>query len=281
MANKNYSSTWVSHSSMGDFLKCPRLYYLRNVYKDPVSRNKITIIEPPLALGQIVHEVLEELSKLPSNERFNQDLIKQYNLLWEEKVAGKKGGFKNSETEEDYKARGEAMIRRVIKNPGVLQKKAIKIKSPDSLPPRFTLSEEDEIILCGKVDWLSYNEKDDSVSIIDFKTSRREVEEDSLQLPIYYLLTSELQSRKIKNAAYWYLEFDDEPKKIELGEIENIRDDVLQIAKRIKLARSLEHFKCPKGGCKYCIPYEQVLGGRGELVGVSDYQDIYALIDRG
>ena len=35
MAVDKYTAVWVSHSSMGDFLKCPRAYFLHNVYKDP------------------------------------------------------------------------------------------------------------------------------------------------------------------------------------------------------------------------------------------------------
>lgn len=270
---------WVSHSSMGDFLKCPRLYYLRNVHKDPVSRHKITIIEPALSLGQIVHDVLDELSNLPVEERFKNDLLIRFNELWEEKVKGKKGGFKNESQEKEYKERGKIMIQRVINNSEVLKHKAIKIKSPDNLPPRFDLSSEDEIILCGKIDWLSYNEKSDKVHIIDFKTSRREEKEDSLQLPIYYLLAKNLQSREIEGASYWYLDFEDKPQAVELAGYDEIYKKVLKTANRLKLARQLEHYKCPKGGCMYCNPYEQLLLGKGELVGVSDYQDIYAMIN--
>jgi len=63
MIADKYKATWVSHSSMGDFLKCPRLYYLRSIYKNPVTKNKMTIMEPALALGQVVHEVIEPLSQ--------------------------------------------------------------------------------------------------------------------------------------------------------------------------------------------------------------------------
>src|ERR1035437_4279352 len=34
MAQDKFNAVWVSHSSIGDFLKCPRLYYLHNVYKN-------------------------------------------------------------------------------------------------------------------------------------------------------------------------------------------------------------------------------------------------------
>ena len=53
---------------------------------------------------------------------------------------------------------------------------------------------------------------------------------------------------------------------------------VLTIARRIKLARQLNHFICPTNGCMKCRPLERVLKSEGEKVGVSDTkQDIYIL----
>ncbi len=50
-----YTATWVSHSSMGDFIKCPRAYYLKNMYKNPKTGKKIGIVSPALSLGSAVH----------------------------------------------------------------------------------------------------------------------------------------------------------------------------------------------------------------------------------
>ena len=51
-----YKAVWVSHSSMGDFLKCPRLYYLHNVYKNKNCGSKmINKIFPKDYLEQIVY----------------------------------------------------------------------------------------------------------------------------------------------------------------------------------------------------------------------------------
>jgi ATP-dependent helicase/DNAse subunit B len=276
MAEDQYSATWVSHSSISDFLKCPRLYFLRNVYKDPISRNKINIIEPSLALGQAVHEVIESLSSLPLEERFSSSPLKKYELVWQE-ISGEKGGFKTKEQEGEFFERGRAMLQRVINNPGPISRKAVKIKSPDNLPPRYLISEEDNIILCGKIDWLEYLPKSDSVHIIDFKTGKWEQDGNSLQLPIYFLLANNLQKRNIKKASYWYLEMADKPSKVQLPDLKTAHERVLNIAERIKLARQIEHFKCPKEGCQYCLPYEQIVKGKGEKVNVNEYQDIYVL----
>ena len=64
-----YDAVWVSHSSMGDFLKCPRAYYLHNVYKNPDTGRKITIVSPALSLGSAVHKTLEALKLWPVKEK--------------------------------------------------------------------------------------------------------------------------------------------------------------------------------------------------------------------
>ena len=89
------------------------------------------------------------------------------------------------------------MIKRVSDNPGPLLNKALRLKDKDpNFPmPRFKLSEENDILLCGKIDWLEYIEKDNSVNIIDFKTGMNDESPNSLQLPIYCLLVKNCQRR--------------------------------------------------------------------------------------
>jgi ATP-dependent helicase/DNAse subunit B len=271
-----FTATWVSHSSMSDFLKCPRSYYLKNVYRDPKTKHKIQLMSPPLALGSAVHEVLEGLSVLPTQTRFDESLIQRFQSTWK-KVSGKKGGFLDAETEQQYKLRGEAMLRRVMDHPTVLQTLAVKIKED---LPYYWLSEEDNIILCGKIDWLEYLPDTDSVHIIDFKTSKSEENESSLQLPIYHLLVHNCQHRQVTKASYWYLEFNDELTPKELPELESASQKILEIARQMKTARSLERFKCPHGddGCYACRPLEAVLQGKAEFVGENEYRaDVYVL----
>lgn len=277
MVGDKYSAVWVSHSSTSDFLKCPRAYFLKNVYKDPKTGRKMQLMSPPLALGQAVHQVLESLSVLPVDDRFKESLLDKFEVAWK-KISGKKGGFTSEESEQKYKLRGEAMLRKVMDNPGPLKNLAIKIKQE---LPQFWLSEEDNIMLCGKIDWLEYFPDKKEVHIIDFKTGKREETEGSFQLPIYHLLVAECQSLPARKASYWYLELHDKPTEQELPDLEEARHDVLEIAKKIKLARQLERFKCPQEtGCFVCKPMEKVIRGEAELVGVNDYrQDVYILND--
>jgi ATP-dependent helicase/DNAse subunit B len=270
-----FSAVWVSHSSMSDFLKCPRAYYLKNVYKSPETGHKISIMSPPLALGQMVHEVVESLSVLPTDQRFKESLIAKFERIWP-KVTGRKGGFSSPEQEEKYKQRGEEMLRRVMKNPGPVARLAVKIKMD---LPHFWLSEEDGIILCGKIDWLEYSPDSDTVQIVDFKTGKGEEDSDSLQLPIYHLLVANCQKRRATRACYWYLDRNDDLTEKPLPDLAEAREKVLKIAKEIKLARKLEIFKCPQQtGCSACKPFESILRGEAEFVGVNEYRaDVFVL----
>ena len=99
-----YGAVWVSHSSIGDFLKCPRAYYLHNVYKDPKTGRKINIVNPALSLGQAVHTTLEGLKKFSVAERVTRDLIVDFENVWS-KFSGKQGGFKTDIEEVEAKAR--------------------------------------------------------------------------------------------------------------------------------------------------------------------------------
>ena len=277
MVGDKYTAVWVSHSSINEFLKCPRAYFLKNIYKDPKTGHKVRIISPPLSLGQVVHEVVESLSILPKDKRFDRPLLEKFDQAWQ-KISGKKGGFPDKEAENKYKERGKKMLQRVINNPGPVSRLAVKIKME---LPYFWLSEEDNIILCGKIDWLEYFPKDDSVHIIDFKTGKGEEDADSLQLPIYHLLVRNCQKRKATKASYWYLERNDQLTEVSLPDIEKSKEKVLRIAKEIKLARQLERFKCPqKNGCQACRPMEAILRGEGELVTTGNYNSDIYILDR-
>src|SRR3989339_370791 len=247
MAFDKYSAVWVSHSSMGDFLKCPRAYFLHNVYKDPKTGRKMTIVSSAMSLGSAVHDTLENLKNMPVEERLKRDLLADFEEAWK-KVAGRQGGFKSEEEEVEAKARGRAMIERVIKNLGPIARKTVKLKEGhNGMPPNFILSAEDNIILCGLIDWLEYLEADDSLRVLDFKTGKNDEDDESLQLPIYVLLLDALQKRKVTSAAYWYLDRSDEPVEKTLPDLETAREKVLVVARRVKQAREAKVFDCPRG----------------------------------
>jgi hypothetical protein len=112
-----YKALWLSHSSISDYLKCPRLYFLRTIYKDIRTGHKISIVNPSLSLGQSVHTAVEFLADLPTEARFNLSPLVKFEEAWQ-KVSGEKGGFENSSEEALYKEKGIKMIRNIIDNPG-------------------------------------------------------------------------------------------------------------------------------------------------------------------
>ncbi|MBU1085641.1 MAG: PD-(D/E)XK nuclease family protein [Candidatus Beckwithbacteria bacterium] len=274
MTKDKYSATWVSHSSISDWLQCPRAYFLKNVYKDPKTNHKISLMSPPLALGSAVHEVIEGLSVLPVDKRFDESLIIKFDKVWG-RFSGKKGGFTDSDEESRYKERGKEMLLKVMKNPGPLKNLAVKIQMD---LPHYWLSEKDDIILCGKIDWLEYLKSEDQVHIIDFKTGKKAEKNESLQLPIYYLLVTNTQQRLVKKASYWYVDVSKEPIEQKLPDMKKAEKKILKIGKEIKLARTLERFVCPSNGCRACKQMEKIINGEAELVGVDDIRrDIYIL----
>jgi ATP-dependent helicase/DNAse subunit B len=275
-----YSAVWVSHSSMGDFLKCPRAYFLKNVYKNPKTGKKINLVSPVLSLGQAVHAVVEGLANFKVEERFVHPLLDTFEKEWQ-KVSGKKGGFGSAQEEAEMKERGRKMIERVSEHPGPLLNKTVKLKeSANNMPPNFFLSEEENIILCGKIDWLEYVPEDDSVRVIDFKTGKHDEKEDSLQLPIYLLLLNALQKRKVSGAAYWYLDRDDEAGEVSLPDATEAYEKVISVARKVKEAREKKEFLCPRGekGCFSCQPFEKIISGGTEYLGLGEYgQEVYMI----
>jgi len=272
MADK-YTAIWVSHSSMNDFLKCPRAYFLRSIYKNENGR-KINVVSPALSLGSAVHDTLEGLLNYKAEERARQPLLDQFEENWK-KYSGKMGGFKSVDEEAEAKARGRAMIERVSKNMGPLLEKAVKLpEHQNNMPPNFFLSEEKNIILNGKIDWLQYVEADNSVRVIDFKTGKNDEDKDSLQLPIYCLLLSAEQKRKVSGVYYWYIERSDAPTQMPMPNTETAKEKIITIAEKIKIAKAVGEnaFVCPRKGmkCFACGPFEKILKGEAELVKVDE-----------
>jgi hypothetical protein len=285
-----YKSVWVSHSSINDFLSCDRLYYLKNVFKDPISRRKINIVSPYLTLGICVHKVIENLQKIKSNDRekeIKENLLDNFKKEWS-KYTGTKGGFSSLEEEKGFFERGENMIRKVVENPNHLLNKIIPLNYfyTGDLVPNYYLSTAENLILCGSVDWIEYLEAEDKIRIVDFKTGRNDEDDDSFQLPIYYLLISNLMKEQneisgkkiyeIKEVAYWYLDHEnkkdtslhDEFHLVSIGEekikeIKETEKKILEIGIKIKALREKGEYKCKNetkegDGCQYCRDFEKV-----------------------
>ena len=258
-----YGAVWLSHSSLSDFNKCQRLYYLRNVYKDPKTYRKIQVVNPYLSLGAAVHDTIASISLLPKVERFKKSLSDSFEERWRV-VSGKIGGFASKEQEEKFKERGLAMIRRVEENPGPLSRLALKIREKI---PSIWLSESDNLVLCGVIDWIELL-PNNTLHIIDFKTGKSGGDEGSLQLPIYFLIVKNKMKRPVSKLSFWYLDIEDSPREAPFPEIKGVIDQLIEKGKKIKELRSQRVVLCAKGGCRYCSEYEAVFQGKAEHVGL-------------
>lgn len=268
----NPNAIFISPSSLSDFEKCPQLYYYRNVYKSPRGL-KIQIINPSLALGQVVHDTLSQFVSLSPSERNREELNRIFEFLWSA-VSGEKGGFSSEVEEQEFRKRAVTMLGRFWANKHFQETEMTKLESF----PKADL--DNDLILTGKVDWI---EKDGSgYHIIDFKTGKNEEREDSQQLPIYAVLVSKsLKSDSIRTS-YWYLDRDDNFVSFPLAPLEQT---ILNLQKRgeiIKMVRQTNSYRCQSGGesCWACRDMLAVANGKGKLVSVdpvSRKQEIYIL----
>ena len=261
-----FKAVWVSYSSISDFIKCHRAYYLKNVYKNPKTNRKIEIVKPPLSLGSAVHSVLEPLAKIDHTQRFNKNLIEVFDLEFT-KSFGKKGGFSSDAEFETYRKRGHKMLENVIQNKQLLENTTF-ILNKDLLDA--WLSKENNIVICGKIDWINKDENTGSLSVIDFKTSKEE-ESNDLQLQIYALLLHILNKETVNKLYYWYLDINDHLTEASLPDVKESYKKVLEIAVKIREQRSLGIFECKKGGCYACKDYEKVIKGEALQVGIGNF----------
>jgi ATP-dependent helicase/DNAse subunit B len=266
-----FKATWVSYSSISDFLKCPRAYYLKNMYKNPETGRKISVTKPALSLGAAVHNTLEPLAKLKPDKRFDHDLLEAFDLKFSNYI-GKKGGFEDKDAFEEYRKRGHKMLENVLENRHLL-KNPTHTLDKDLLDA--WLSKEENIVICGKIDWIDENPHTGALSIIDFKTSKEE-ENNPLQLQIYALLLHILNKETVNKLYYWYLNLYTELTEAELPDARESHATVLELGKRIRDARAQGIFECPRGGCFACNDLETVVRGGAEQVGIGEYnREIY------
>lgn len=270
-----FTAVWLSHSSISDFIKCPRAYYLKNVYKDLFSKHKVMVVSPSLSLGSAVHNVLEIVANTSIHQRPTLDLHDLLEKQWK-RYSGEIGGFHSQIEEDEFKIRGHNMLEIVHKNIEPLMTECISMG--DDLP-YYWVSEPDNIILCGKVDWLSKNDAG-SLQIIDFKTGKNEENDDSLQLPIYALLVQKILKKDKLNVSYWYIDSQEFPTSMALPDLDSAEKKIIELGLKIKLAKQQNNFLCPRGenGCYSCRDLEKIVKGTAKYLGVGDYnKDLYSV----
>jgi RecB family exonuclease len=269
----NPNAIFLSPSSLSDFEKCPQLYYYKNIYRSPRGL-KIQIINPALAVGQSVHDALDQYLKLPPLQRSREELFRIFNWIWQN-LSGEKGGFASEQEETECKQRAIDMLERFLRNKHFQEAEPVKI-------PNFPKAElGNDLILTGKLDWI---EKDgDGYHIIDFKTGKNEEKEDSQQLPIYSVLVSKILNTTKIRTSYWYLDKDDDITPFPEANIEQTFSSLQQKGEIIKMVRQTNSYRCQSGQevCWACRDMHAIAQGKGKLVYVDPVnrkQEIYILV---
>lgn len=267
----NPNAVFISPSSLADFDKCPQLYFYKNVYRSPRGL-KIQIVNPPLALGQVVHDTLELFLSYPVKDRSEELLGEKFKFCWNN-LSGERGGFTSPSEESEYQTRAKAMLERFWKNDHFKSSEKVKL-------PNFQKAElGNDLVLVGKLDWLE--KKGDSFHLVDFKTGKEE-KEDSQQLPIYAVLISGMFNANDIKASYWYLDRDDNLADFNLPNIEETKSYLLKKGEILKMVRATNSYHCQSGGesCWACRDILAVAQGKGKLVYVDPVnrkQEIYIL----
>jgi ATP-dependent helicase/DNAse subunit B len=270
---------YISYTALTDFLKCPRAYYLKNIYRDTRQGFKLQIINPYLVLGSTVHDTLKwylESTKKP-NKRETLDKFRNY---WR-KYRAKKGGFNSLEEEASFGQRGLKMLDNFLEHSDCLEPCAPYISFP-----KYNLV--DNILLIGNFDFVGQC-SDGTLHVVDFKTGAHD-EDSALQLYMYAILAEENFKKSVSKASFWYLDREDGPRDIVLdplaGQLEWLKEKALRLKEAISIGdwiciKGFDGFEAatPEKMCRDCRDYQSLLDGNGEWL-FSDFRykkEIYYL----
>ena len=268
---------YLSYTSLKDFLKCPRSYYLKDLYKDPKNNYRLQVASPYLSLGSVVHDSVKWFLDLEQKPTLDETIAKFRNLWL--KFRGKKGGFSSDEEEGNFGKRGLSMMENFFKNWQVLETAV-----PEVTFPKLNLVEN--VVLIGNFDYIGERE-DGTLRVVDFKTGAND-EDDPTQLYIYAILAEVNLGKEVSAAGFWYLDREDEPRDIVLDPLEPKLEWLVEKAKEVKKALEKNEWVCikardndaPTGAlCRDCTDYQAILDGKGEFQ-FSDHRykkDIYYL----
>jgi len=206
--------------------------------------------------------VTEEIIPLSPEKRKEIPLMERFERIWQF-FSGKRGGFRSAEEEKIFYERGRKMIER-LENSEVIYSSSYTI---EGFPKLKLFENRDDIILVGNIDWIQVL-PNGSLHIIDFKTGKNEEDENSLQLPIYFLLAKQNLAGKIEKMSYWYLEKDEKPVEMTLKPQEFYLSILKGKASEIERAIVREELICKSSfdNCK-CKKYEKVISKEAEFVG--------------
>lgn len=250
------NALFISYTGLKDYTRCPRSFYLKNIYRDPKTGYKLQIAGSNMTLGAVVHDTLKWFLQM-DRQVTKTALIRKFKNLWL-KYRGKRGGFASVEDEASFGKRGLQILDNFWSNAKILEP---SLQTDDFL--KFKL---DEItFLNGRVDFLGQL-PDGSIHVLDFKTGSKD-EEDSLQLYIYAILAESNLQKPVSKISYWYLDRDSVPKQAVLDSLGEKLDWLKKKAKEIRKVLAAGNWVCVGGRnlCRDCQVYQDIIDGKGEF----------------
>jgi len=267
----NPDAIWISHSALEEFYRCPKSYFFRYIYTNS-NGMRITLADPNLTLGVLVDDTIKYYYQKKGQVGL-QDLFWYLDFKWKIKT-GKSGGFISSDQEQIYKEKGRRFLVNFYEN---IAKLNLNPEVPKFL--EMSLFNDKDVRLCGSPDLID-TLPDGSLHVIDFKTSEKEAEATTLQLPIYTLLIENVLGKKVSKTSYWYLNVHDRPVEVSLAPKDYL-EEIKFRTQPILLAREAKDFRCNRGadGCFKCSDYDYVKKGVAEIVGKDKKRVVY-FVDR-
>ncbi len=250
-------ATFISYSALADFQDCPKAYFLKNVYRDPLHSYRIQLASPYLTLGSLVHDTIHWY-QTRSEKPTGKQTIEQFRNFWG-KYRGKRGGFTSVEEEAGFGKRGLSMLENFLANKDVLGH-----SMPATNFPKFTI--EDNLIFTGNMDYVEAL-SGGSLHVIDFKTGTKD-EDGPIQLYLYALMAENYYQRPVKKASFWYLDRQSSPSEVVLQDSGQTFSWLLGKAREVKKARLENSWICSHDDslCRDCRDYGAIIEGKAEFM---------------
>lgn len=180
----------ISHSSIQAFHNCKRKFkhqYIDRLKSPTLPPNKC------LSFGQSIHTALAKFNLLENIG--DKTLENLHGLLRKNWI---REGYESRDEERDFGLRALEMLKNFYHNPLDHGKRNLLIEE------MVYLDIEGKFTLCGKLD-KTYLRDDNAVETLDYKTGKYITPIDTLQLPIYLLLTKEKLGCFPDTVSYYFL----------------------------------------------------------------------------
>lgn len=212
-------------------------------------------------VGKAVHNAITLFYYLPENERNFANLKNCLKNSWLSEARWNKkpplqswGGFKSLEEEREEYRQALYMLENFLEmtevNPEIEFLPTGNFKRSIDDFNNFITEVTSDFDISGKFDLITKN-PDNSLNIIDFKTSKRQADEN-FQLKFYKLLAELKLKKPVTGASFYYLKQGEKKDfNLENEDKEKIKKEIEEKVKKVKETQEFEPKTSPL--CRYCL----------------------------